>query len=134
MSIFQLHPTLEKDTFLIKDLKLCRLLLMNNSLYPWVILVPKQDNLVEIIDLSEEDQIQLAKETNEVSKIIKDIFKVDKLNVAALGNMVPQLHIHVVGRFKDDKTFPKPVWVSGEREFYSEEEKERVGNLIQNYL
>lgn len=124
--MFKLHSQLEKDTIFIKDLKLCQLLLMNNALYPWFVLVPKKPEMVEIIDLSDDEQILLMQEIAEVSRLVKKTFKPDKLNIAALGNMVPQLHIHIIARFKNDPTFPKPVWVSGEVREYSEEELKRI--------
>lgn len=128
--MFELHPILKKDTFLIKDLKLCQLLLMNNSFYPWLILVPKKPDLVEIIDLSESDQILLIKEIDLISKIIKKVFNPDKINIAALGNMVPQLHIHIIARFKNDRTFPKPIWVDNENKIYDENESKKIIALI----
>ena len=111
--MFQLHPQLKKDTFFIKDLELCQVLLMNNALYPWIILVPKKANLIEIIDLSVEEQNLLMVEISAISRIFKNL-NPDKINIAALGNIVPQLHIHIIARFKNDLTFPKPVWVSQE--------------------
>jgi diadenosine tetraphosphate (Ap4A) HIT family hydrolase len=136
--MFNLHNQLEQDTFLIGDLKLCQVLLMNNSFYPWFILVPKQADLVEIIDLSPADQIVLMREISLISKIIRERFNPTKLNIAALGNMVPQLHIHIIARFKDDKTFPKPVWISGESEKYQEDEMEKIIQMmsdeIKNYF
>ncbi len=103
---------------------------MNNSLYPWFILVPKKPNLVEIIDLSIEEQGDLMREISAVSKALKVLFKPDKINIAALGNMVQQLHIHIIARFKNDKTFPKPVWVSNETSGYSEEEIKKIIELV----
>ena len=128
--MFELHSQLKKDTILVKNLSLCQLLLMNNSLYPWFILVPKKPNLVEIIDLSIEEQDDLMREISAVSKALKVLFKPDKINIAALGNMVPQLHIHIIARFKNDKTFPKPVWVSNETSGYSEEEIKKIIELV----
>ena len=132
--MFELHNQLKKDTILVKDLKLCQLLLMNNSLYPWFILVPRLTNLVEIIDLSEADQILAMKEIALVSAVVKKLFNPTKLNVAALGNMVSQLHIHIIARFKDDKTFPKPVWVSGEIIEYNEEEIKKIIKMMNDEL
>ena len=128
--MFELHSQLKKDTILVKNLSLCQLLLMNNYLYPWFILVPKKPNLVEIIDLSIEEQDDLMREISAVSKALKVLFKPDKINIAALGNMVPQLHIHIIARFKNDKTFPKPVWVSNETSGYSEEEIKKIIELV----
>ncbi|MCE3255626.1 MAG: hypothetical protein K0R25_1120 [Rickettsiaceae bacterium] len=132
--MFELHPQLKKDTIFVKDLKLCQLLLMNNSLYKWFILVPKKPDLVEIIDLSDDEQMLLMKEIAHISKIIKQEFQPDKLNIAALGNMVPQLHIHIIARFKNDKTFPKPVWVSSESCEYEGEEIKKIIESISNII
>lgn len=132
--MFELHAQLKKDTILIKDLKLCQLLLMNNSLYPWFILVPKKPNLVEIIDLSEFEQMLLMQEIATISSLVKKLFNPTKLNIAALGNMVSQLHIHIIARFKDDKTFPKPVWVSGEIEDYKEEKIKEIMKMVNDEL
>ncbi len=124
--MFKLDPQLKKDTFFIKDLKLCQVLLMNNSLYPWFILVPKKANLVEIIDLSKEEQILLMEEIAVVSKALKHRLNPKKLNIANLGNMVSQLHIHIIARFENDLTFPKPVWGHSQTKNYKEEELEKV--------
>ncbi|MES2677278.1 MAG: HIT domain-containing protein [Pseudomonadota bacterium] len=132
--MFELHNQLKKDTILVKDLKLCQLLLMNNSLYPWFILVPRLPNLVEIIDLSQADQILLMQEIAVVSAAVKKLFNPAKLNIAALGNMVEQLHIHIIARFKDDKTFPKPVWVSGEIVQYNEKEAKEITKMVNDEL
>lgn len=132
--MFELHPQLEKDTFFVKDLKLSRLLLSKNALYPWFVMVPRKDNLVEIIDLSDDEQILLMKEIAQISKIVKKNFKCDKLNIAALGNMVLQLHIHVIARTKDDATFPKPVWISSESKEYNEEEVNRIIKIMNDEL
>ena len=128
--MFELHNQLKKDTIFVKDLPLCQVLLMNNALYPWFILVPKKSNLVEIIDLSDAEQIVLMQEIALMSKVIKKEFNADKLNIAALGNVVSQLHIHIIARFKNDKTFPKPVWVSGEAAEYNQTEIERIVKII----
>jgi diadenosine tetraphosphate (Ap4A) HIT family hydrolase len=118
---FKLDSRLKNDCFLIKELKLSKLLLMNNKLYPWFILVPKRSNITEIIDLNFEDQKILLSEINEISKIIQQKYQPDKLNIAALGNVVSQLHIHIIARYKNDATFPQPVWVSNKKEEYGDE-------------
>jgi diadenosine tetraphosphate (Ap4A) HIT family hydrolase len=119
---FILDPRLENDTILIKDLKLSKLLLMNNKLYPWLILVPKKHNITEIIDLTPPEQQTLLSEINQTSTLLQKIYNPDKLNIAALGNVVSQLHIHLIARYKNDITFPKPVWIDDRKEFYSEKE------------
>jgi diadenosine tetraphosphate (Ap4A) HIT family hydrolase len=132
--MFKLDPQLKKDTFFIKDLKLCQLLLMNNSLYPWFILVPKKANLVEIIDLSKNDQELLMEEIAAVSKVLKHHLHPKKLNVANLGNMVPQLHIHIIARFEDDLHFPKPVWGQQGHRPYKDAELKKIVKWINEEL
>lgn len=128
---FTLDSRLENDCFVIKELKLSKLLLMNNKLYPWFILVPKRPDMIEIIDLNFEDQQILLSEINEISKIIQQKYQPDKLNIAALGNMVSQLHIHIIARYKNDITFPNPVWISNQKEEYNDNE---VKNIINYFL
>lgn len=107
---FELHPQLAADTTLIGDLPLCRLLLMNDRQYPWTILVPRQEGLREIHQLSETDLQQFWRESVQLSRALMTLFEGDKLNVAALGNMVPQLHVHHIVRFASDPAWPAPVW------------------------
>ena len=107
---WSLHPQLKKDTIDIGDLPLCRVLVIKDANYPWLLLVPRRDDTVEIIDLSEIEQAQLMTEISRVARALKDITKCDKLNIAALGNAVPQLHVHVIARRKNDAAWPRPVW------------------------
>ncbi len=107
---FKLNSILEQDSIFMTKLELCQLRLMNNSDFPWVILVPELSNIVEIMDLKTSEFDKLNSEILKVAKIIKSVFNPDKLNIATLGNIVPQMHIHIVARFKNDKLFPKPVW------------------------
>lgn len=107
---FELHPQLAADTVLVGDLPLCRLLLMNDRQYPWTILVPRRAGLREIYELHESDQLRFWRESAQLSQTLMTAFGGDKLNVAALGNMVPQLHIHHIVRFKGDPAWPAPVW------------------------
>ncbi|WP_372760108.1 HIT domain-containing protein [Pseudoalteromonas sp.] len=107
---FELAPELQRDCIELADWPLCKVLLMNDSQYPWFILVPRQANLTEIIDLSDEQQIVYLTESAKLSKLLMSVFTPDKLNVAALGNMVPQLHIHHIVRYKTDAAWPAPVW------------------------
>ena len=110
MSKFQLDSRLEEDCFHLGDLPLCRVLLMNDSQYPWVILVPKVAGVQEVFHLDEEQQLQLACESTILSGTLSDLFEADKMNVAALGNVVSQLHIHHIVRYETDPCWPKPVW------------------------
>jgi diadenosine tetraphosphate (Ap4A) HIT family hydrolase len=107
---FELHPQLAADTVLIGDLPLCRVLLMNDRQYPWTILVPRRAALREIYELHEPDQLRFWRESTQLSRTLMSAFNGDKLNIAALGNMVPQLHIHHIVRFKGDAAWPAPVW------------------------
>ena len=107
---FSLAPELQRDCIELADWPLCKVLLMNDSQYPWFILVPRVAGVKEIIDLSEELQITLLQESGKLSKLLQQVFKPDKLNVAALGNMVPQLHVHHIARFTTDAAWPAPIW------------------------
>ncbi len=130
MTKFKLDQRLQSDCFFIDNINLSQLLLMNDSNYPWLILVPQKNNITELTDLSFIDQTTLLQEINLISKIIKDIFIIDKLNIATLGNVVSQLHIHIIGRKKDDASFPKPVWGNSKIRPYNIEESTKI---IQNF-
>ena len=110
MSDFQLHPQLQKDCFVLGKFELCQVLLMNDSQFPWFILVPQRDNIREIYELTDAEQIMLIRESSYLAKKLAEIFNADKLNVAAIGNIVPQLHLHHVVRYENDKAWATPVW------------------------
>lgn len=110
MEAFPLDPQLEKDCIVLGDLPICRVLLMNDSQYPWCILVPRVTEIEEMFQLVDELQIQVVLESGIVSRYLKDLFEADKMNVAALGNKVRQLHIHHVARKQGDPAWPEPVW------------------------
>ena len=107
---FALHPQLAQDTLAVGDLALSRLLLSRDANYPWLLLVPRRDGATEIVDLDASERAQLMTEIADVSAALRDITQCDKLNVAALGNMVPQLHVHIIARRKSDVAWPRPVW------------------------
>ncbi|GAB4426176.1 MAG: HIT family protein [Turneriella sp.] len=107
---FLLYPQLEADTTPFRELKLSSVRIMDNGLLPWLILVPRVVGVRDLIDLSEEQQLQMTREIAAASHALRGAFKPDKLNVAALGNVVPQLHVHVIARFSNDPAWPKPVW------------------------
>ena len=119
---FTLHPQLEKDGIELADLPLCKLLLCNDSAYPWFILVPKVADISEIYQLDWQQQQQLLNESSLLSELLMQVFSGDKMNVAALGNVVEQLHVHHVVRFKDDAQWPKPIWGQQALTPYSAEE------------
>ena len=108
---FKLHKKFLKSSHHITDLQLCSIRLNDNSKFPWLILIPKRNKITDMSDLNSKDQIQLIKEIVFVSKIMKKLFKTSKLNVEKIGNIVPQLHIHIIARSKKDSTWPLSVWV-----------------------
>jgi len=122
---WSLHPQLEHDTAAVGDLPLSRLLLSNDANYPWLLLVPRRLAAREIIDLDEKDQVQLMIEIAFASRALKDLTACHKLNVAAIGNMVPQLHVHIVARRPDDPAWPKPVWGAVPARPYGAAERDR---------
>lgn len=117
---FNLHPQLAADAYFVCDLTLCRVLLMNDARFPWLILVPLREAMCELTDLSPDDQNLLLADINQAARALQTLYKPDKLNIAALGNMVPQLHIHIIARFTHDVAWPKPVWGMGIREVYGD--------------
>ena len=126
---WSLHPQLVADTVPVFELALSCLLVMNDANFPWLILVPRRAGVSEIIDLGAE-QSALMDELALVSQALKDETRCDKLNVAAIGNMVPQLHIHIVARRKDDAAWPKPVWGAVPRRAYEAEAMARFIGAI----
>jgi diadenosine tetraphosphate (Ap4A) HIT family hydrolase len=107
---FILHERLAADCITVDDWPLCRVLLMNDASYPWLILVPRRPGLSELHDVAEGDKAPLIAEIDRAARGLKSRFAADKINVGALGNLVPQLHIHVIARFRDDPAWPGPVW------------------------
>jgi diadenosine tetraphosphate (Ap4A) HIT family hydrolase len=107
---WSLHPQLVRDTVELGDFALSRVLIIKDANYPWLLLVPRRPGAVEVIDLDEVEQAQLMVEIARVARALKTVTDCDKLNIAALGNAVPQLHVHVIARRKTDKAWPKPVW------------------------
>ena len=108
---FKLDRKFLKSSHHITDLKLCTIRLNDNSKFPWLILIPKRNKITDMSDLNSKDQILLMKEIVYVSKIMKKLFKTSKLNVEKIGNIVPQLHIHIIARSKKDCSWPLSVWV-----------------------
>ncbi len=108
--MFRLHVQLAADTTKVGDLPLCSVLLINDAHYPWFVLVPRVEDVTEIFQLARADRLQLLEESCLLSEAMKDVFRADKLNIAALGNMVSQLHVHHIARYRDDPAWPGPVW------------------------
>jgi diadenosine tetraphosphate (Ap4A) HIT family hydrolase len=122
MAMFTLDPRLQQDTLVIGDFALCRLLLMNDAQFPWFILVPRREEMSEVFQLDIADQQLLWQETSELAETLKDTFAADKMNVANLGNMVSQLHMHVIVRRRNDAAWPAPVWGKLPAQPYSSEQ------------
>ena len=108
---FKIDNKFLKSSHHVTELKLCSIRLHDNSKFPWIILIPKRNNITDMSDLNSKDQILLMKEIVYVSKVMKKLFKTSKLNIEKIGNMVPQLHIHVIARNKKDSSWPLSVWV-----------------------
>jgi diadenosine tetraphosphate (Ap4A) HIT family hydrolase len=113
-SDFKLDPQIEALTMPLGRFKLSRVLLMNDSRYPWLLLVPEKAGIFEIIELKEAEQLQLMREIASASRVLQAVYQPDKLNVGALGNIVRQLHVHIQARFLSDATWPGPVWGVGQ--------------------
>jgi diadenosine tetraphosphate (Ap4A) HIT family hydrolase len=123
---WSLHPQLARDGVALGDLPLSRVLVMNDANYPWLVLVPRRPDLVEIIDLGEPDRIALMAEIAAVAAGLKRATRCDKLNIAALGNVVAQLHVHVIARFRNDPAGPRAVWGQVPARPYPAAELERL--------
>ncbi len=132
--MFELHPQLQLDCLEIGRFRLCRLLLMNESRYPWLILVPEREGINEIYQLNEADQILLLQESSLLARGLAEAFAADKLNIAAIGNLVPQLHVHHVVRYRDDPAWPAPVWGRFPPLPYDEVKLTKVVALIKSRL
>ncbi|MDL2190659.1 HIT family protein [Cobetia sp. LC6] len=121
MPPFSLHPQLDADTHFVADLPLCTVRLMNDARYPWLILIPRRDAIREIYELDSSAQQQLWQETTQLGELLMTVSGGEKLNIGALGNMVPQLHMHVIARRSDDAAWPGPVWGVGTAEPHDNE-------------
>ena len=127
---FVLDARLAADTHLIGELPLSQLRLFDDARFPWFVLVPRIAGARELIDLDESDQRTLLAEISRVGRVLESVLRPDKLNIAALGNVVPQLHVHVIARFTSDTAWPHPVWGRGERVAYTASERDaRIATL-----
>lgn len=131
---FKLDQRLEDTGFCVGDLDLCRVILVNNSLFPWIILVPKRPNTTEIIDLTHSEQAVLMQEIAKASTVIRTLFSPDKLNVAALGNVVPQLHVHIVARFKEDAAWPNTVFGYNTQKYSAPQAEKLIADLKKAFV
>lgn len=133
-SVFQLDPRLAADTLPLAALPLCEVRLMNDARFGWLVLVPRHADLVEITDLSPAQQVQLWHEVNLAGAALRACLPCDKLNLGALGNIVRQLHVHVVARREGDAAWPGPVWGSGRAQAYAEAELRQRQHALRRAL
>ena len=131
---WELHPQLARDTINIGDLPLSRVLVINDANWPWLLLVPRRVGVSEIIDLDEVEQAQLMTEIARTGRALKTVTACDKLNIAALGNVVPQLHVHVIARRENDAAWPKPVWGAVPPLSHDKDELERFIQTLRKKL
>jgi diadenosine tetraphosphate (Ap4A) HIT family hydrolase len=130
MAPFELHPRLAADTRPVGDLPLCRVLLMDDARFPWLVLVPRVPGLVELTALADSDAVRLMEEARRAARALQAHCAPHKLNLGALGNLVPQFHLHVVARFREDPCWPQPVWGAAPAEPYGDAAAaERIGAL-----
>jgi diadenosine tetraphosphate (Ap4A) HIT family hydrolase len=131
---WSLHPQLARDTVNVGDLPLSRVLAVDDANYPWLLLVPRRPHIAEIIDLDEIEQAQLWTEIARTGRVLKELTGCDKLNIAALGNVVPQLHVHVIARRSGDASWPKPVWGAAPPLAHDKSERERFIQTLRKKL
>ena len=132
--MFVLHPKLAEDTLPLGNFPLSRLLMMNDANYPWFILVPRRASIREIYQLEDMDQQQLLKESSHLARQMSLLFRADKINIAALGNMVPQLHLHHVARYHQDISWPDPVWGKVSPIPYTEDRGHEIREMLTSKL
>lgn len=132
--MFVLDSRLEQDTWSLGDFPLCRLLLSKDANYPWFILVPRREHISELFQLSDHEQGVMWQETTALAKVLKEAFSADKMNVATLGNVVSQLHMHVIVRYKADAAWPGPVWGHRPAGSYAEGRVDAIKNTLKNVL
>jgi diadenosine tetraphosphate (Ap4A) HIT family hydrolase len=133
-AVFALDQRLQQDTLTIGDFPLCRLLLSNDSNYPWFILVPRINGISEVFQLSVIDQQKLWNETTTLAQLLSEGFGADKMNIGALGNVVSQLHVHVIVRKRDDMAWPAPVWGKHPARPYTEEQVAAIRARLRKLL
>ena len=127
--MFKVNNKFIKSSHHLLELKLCTMRLHDNSKFPWIILIPKRKNIKDMSELNSKDQVLLIKEIIHVSKIVKKLFKTSKLNVEKIGNIVPQLHIHIIARKKNDSSWPLSVWVVKGKPYSAKVLKEVINKI-----
>jgi diadenosine tetraphosphate (Ap4A) HIT family hydrolase len=130
---FALDSRLEQDSIFLSNLSLCQLRLMNRAAFSWLLLIPQRESIKEILDLTPADQQLLWQEITQAAAILKQAFTPDKINIAMLGNQVPQLHVHLIARYKTDPAWPNPVW-GHPSPLYTKAELEKVQTQLLKHL
>lgn len=133
-AVWSLDPQLERDSVVVGNFSLSHVRLMNDANYPWLLLVPRRHDMSEITDLAEIDQAELMREVARAVRALKTETACDKINVAAIGNVVPQLHVHVIARFRTDRAWPKPVWGALPSRAYESSAMERLLDSLRKRL
>lgn len=131
---FELNKTLQKDSHYLMELNLCQVRLVDNSNYPWIILIPMKNNIIEITDLNDQDYNLFNAELRKAARIMQNAFTPDKLNIATIGNIITQFHMHIIARFKNDKLFPKTVWGNEFSHYTNNNLKETLEVLRNGFL
>ena len=134
MNIFKVDPALELDSFFIAEMELSYLFIKNDKENPWFILVPRKVNAIELVDLNHEEQCMLMEEVTMVSEFLKTYYQPKKINIGALGNIVHQLHIHVIARFENDRTWPQALWGSTPNDHFEPFELEKIKSNFQEFI
>jgi diadenosine tetraphosphate (Ap4A) HIT family hydrolase len=134
MISFDINPRLEGDSYPVADLGLCAVRLMKDANYPWLMLIPRKGDMIELTDLEPLERIVLMEEIAQASDALKAVTDCEKLNVAALGNMVSQLHVHIIARFREDAAWPAPVWGAVQAVPYAEGEASKLISALQDAL
>lgn len=129
---FRIDPRLAEDTIFVADWALCRVLLMDDAQFPWLVLVPRRTGLAELDDLDEHDLAGLMQETRQAMRVLRGVVACDKLNVGAIGNIVRQLHVHVVARRQDDAAWPRTVWGHGPAHHYVPEARDKLVSALRS--
>jgi len=134
MKNFTIDPELEKNSYFITDLELSKVYIKNDKENPWFVLIPKKMHATELVDLTHEEQCILMEEITMVSEFLKNFYKPSKLNVGALGNMVRQLHIHVIARYENDRAWPQALWGTTPSQIFEEVELENIRSNFQDFI
>ncbi len=134
MISFKVDPALEQDSFLIADMELSKLYVKNDKENPWFVLVPRKMNASELVDLTHEEQCMLMEEVSTVSEFLKKYYRPTKINIGALGNIVRQLHIHIIARYENDQAWPQALWGTTPEVFFEQVELENIKSNFQEFI